>query len=51
MFLSGTGTGSWNRLLEPLRILDFVGFQEPVLDGTLNLKKEFQNRFFGTLNL
>jgi hypothetical protein len=25
--------------LEPLRTLDFVGFQEPVLDGTLNLKK------------
>jgi hypothetical protein len=27
----------------------FLGFQEPVLEGTLILKKGFQNRFFGTL--
>jgi hypothetical protein len=38
-------------VLEPLRTLDFVGFQEPVLDATLNLKKGLQNLFFGTLNL
>jgi hypothetical protein len=37
-------------VLEPLRTLDFVGFQEPVLDGTLNLKKKILNRFQGTLN-
>jgi hypothetical protein len=39
--------------LESIRTLDFVGFQEPVLDGTLNLKKKgggFQNRFLRTLN-
>jgi hypothetical protein len=28
----------------------FLRFQEPVLDETLNLKKEFQNRFLGILN-
>jgi hypothetical protein len=39
-----------NQGLEPLRTLDFVGFQEPVLVGTLILKKGFQNRFLGTLN-
>jgi hypothetical protein len=44
----------WNRflepILEPLKTLDFVGFQERFLDETLNLKKGFQNRFLGTLN-
>jgi hypothetical protein len=44
----------WNRflepVLEPLKTQVFVGFQEPVLDGTLNLKKGFQNRFLRTLN-
>jgi hypothetical protein len=33
----------WNRflepVLEPLRTLDFGGFQEPVLNGNLNFKR------------
>jgi hypothetical protein len=37
-------------VLEPLRTLDFVRFQEPVLDRSLNLKKGFQNRFLRNLN-
>jgi hypothetical protein len=37
-------------ILEPLKTLNFVRFQEPVLDRTLNLKKGFQNRFLGILN-
>jgi hypothetical protein len=36
-------------VLEPLGTLDFVEFQELVLDKTLNLKKWFQNQFLGTL--
>jgi hypothetical protein len=41
-------------VLEPLRTLDFLGFQEPVLERALNLekkiKKRFHSRFLGTLN-
>jgi hypothetical protein len=36
---------------EPIRTLDFTGFQVPVLDGILNLEKWFQNQFLGTLKL
>jgi hypothetical protein len=35
----------WIRFLE-LRILDFVGFQEPVLNGTLIAKKRVPELFF-----
>jgi hypothetical protein len=39
--VTGTGSGT----------LDFVGYQEPVLDGTLILKKGFQNRLLVLVTL
>jgi hypothetical protein len=51
MLLQGRKNQELEPVLEPLRILDFVGFQEQVLEGTLNLDKGFQNRFLRTLNL
>jgi hypothetical protein len=49
LYVPGTGTGS--RTCSGT--LDFVRFQEPVLDGTLNLKKDSKNGFWQpkTLNM